>query len=204
MKRTRVALVGLLATFVAACVTINIYFPAAAADAAAEKIVDDIIGRDRQDPVPSQPEGDDKGAFLGSDNAPVIVFNPLEWLIPSAHAATPDFNVDTPRIRQLRAEMKARHEQLKPFYEDGKIGYTSDGMVTLRDGAQVALRERGLIKNLLAAENRDREALYQAIAEANGHPEWEGQVRSVFADKWIERAPGGWWFQAVGGEWRQK
>jgi uncharacterized protein YdbL (DUF1318 family) len=204
MKQTRLALIGLLALFTAACVTINIYFPAAAADAAAEKIVDDIIGRDKQQAPQPQPEGDDKGAFLAPIESTLFALNPLEWLIPSAHAASPDFNIDTPRIRQLRAEMKARHEQLKPFYTSGKIGYTSDGMVAQRDGAQIALRERGLINNLLAAENRDRDALYKAIAAANGHPEWEGQVRTVFADKWIERAPAGWWYQAVGGEWRQK
>ncbi|MBQ7626804.1 MAG: hypothetical protein IJS87_07110 [Rhodocyclaceae bacterium] len=51
-----------LALLLAACVTINIYFPAAAAEKAADKIIDDIWqtapGEDLPDqmPDPTQPE----------------------------------------------------------------------------------------------------------------------------------------------------
>lgn len=44
MQRTisRVSVVVTLAFLLAACVTINIYFPAAAAEKAADKIIDDV------------------------------------------------------------------------------------------------------------------------------------------------------------------
>jgi hypothetical protein len=32
------------------------------------------------------------------------------------------------------------------------------------------------------AENADRQSLYQAIANANGHPEWTTQIKSTFTD----------------------
>jgi uncharacterized protein YdbL (DUF1318 family) len=55
----------------------------------------------------------------------------------------------------------------------------------------------------VAAENADRAALYREIARANGHPEWEAEVRKTFAQRWIERAQPGWWVQR-GGAWVQK
>ena len=58
----RFALPGALALAGSACVTINIYVPAAAAEKAADKIIDDIWqtapGADLSDPMPdpTQPE----------------------------------------------------------------------------------------------------------------------------------------------------
>ncbi len=52
-------------------------------------------------------------------------------------------------------------------------------------------------------ENADRNRLYKEIAKANAHPEWEKDIRQIFAERWIGNAPGGWWFQS-GGKWLQK
>ena len=42
------------------------------------------------------------------------------------------------------------------------------------------------------------------IATANGHPEWEAQIRGTFAQQWIASARSGWWYQDAGGSWKQK
>ena len=42
MKRLTIVFPALLAMMVTACVTINIYFPAAAAEKAADKIIDEV------------------------------------------------------------------------------------------------------------------------------------------------------------------
>jgi hypothetical protein len=55
----------------------------------------------------------------------------------------------------------------------------------------------------VADDNRDRKAVYREVAVANGHPEWEGQIRDVFARQWIASAHKGWWYQS-GGSWKQK
>jgi len=55
----------------------------------------------------------------------------------------------------------------------------------------------------VADDNRDRKAVYREVAVANGHPEWEAQIREVFARQWIESARPGWWYQAGAG-WKQK
>ena len=43
-----------------------------------------------------------------------------------------------------------------------------------------------------------------ARSRANGHPEWEGDVRSTFAKVWAQEAPKGYWYQDAGGGWRQR
>ena len=184
----------------AACVTINIYFPAAEAREAAEKIVDDILGDEAQKP---EAGSDDQSMDL-RPNRPVYARNLLDLLIPPAEAAVPNFDVNTPAIRKLQASMKQRHTQLKSFYQSGAIGFTQDALVGIRDLSAVSLKQRGQLKNLVKAENNDRNQLYKEIARANGHPEWEKDVRSTFSKTWISNAAKGWWYQKSRGGWVQK
>jgi uncharacterized protein YdbL (DUF1318 family) len=114
------------------------------------------------------------------------------------------FDADTPAVRKLQAAMKQRHAQLKPFYESGAIGFTQDALVGIRDLNAVSLKQRGQLKNLVSAENKDRNQLYKEIARANGHPEWEKDVRDTFAKTWIGNAGKGWWYQNGKGAWAQK
>jgi uncharacterized protein YdbL (DUF1318 family) len=75
--------------------------------------------------------------------------------------------------------------------------------VVVRDATALALKDRVPVNSAVADENRDRKAVYREIAVANNHPEWEGQIRSVFAKQWVDSAKGGWWYQR-GGAWKQK
>jgi uncharacterized protein YdbL (DUF1318 family) len=69
----------------------------------------------------------------------------------------------------------------------------------------VPLAERAVVKRLVAEDNRDRSTLYAEIAKANGHPEWEADIRGIFARRWIERgAQPGWFYQDASGSWKQK
>jgi uncharacterized protein YdbL (DUF1318 family) len=200
MKVARIT--GLFAALLllAACVTINIYFPAAQAEEAAERIVNDILGKEQQ----PETSDDDKGALLMPGTEPSLGIALLDFLIPSAQAATPDFNVDTPKIRSIQAGMKKRHQSLTSYYASGAIGYTRDALVGIRDTSAIPLKERNRVKKLVAADNKDRNALYQAIADANGHPEWEPEVRATFMKKWVKGAESGWWYQDDGGSWKHK
>ncbi len=121
----------------------------------------------------------------------------------SAAWAQGNLEINTPAISQVRGAMQARHAQLAPHYASGAVGLTADGRVELRDAAAVPLAQRQAVQALVAQENGDREVLYREIARANGHPEWEAEVRSTFAQRWIERAQGGWYVQS-GGKWVRK
>ncbi|MCB1761170.1 MAG: YdbL family protein [Gammaproteobacteria bacterium] len=196
MREFKISLVAFLSLVLLACVTINIYFPAAQAERAAERIVDDILGK--------QPPAGDKGSLLERPLFQLYAARTLELLIPSAQAAQPDFNVDTPQIRQLQAGMKARIDQLRNHFASGAIGFTRDARIDVRDNGAIPLNQRARVSGLVKEENRDRDALYSAIARANGHPEWEPQVRATFAKTWIERAESGWWYQNSAGSWAQR
>jgi hypothetical protein len=46
--------------------------------------------------------------------------------------------------------------------------------------------------------------LYREIARANGKPEWENDIRNTFAQRWIDKAQGGWYYQNNAGAWTRK
>ncbi|MDO9064544.1 MAG: hypothetical protein Q7U25_04955 [Sulfuricella sp.] len=58
MRTLPMAMAVLLAATVSACVTINIYFPVAAAEKAADKIIDEVWQLKKQDdaPAPAKPD----------------------------------------------------------------------------------------------------------------------------------------------------
>jgi uncharacterized protein YdbL (DUF1318 family) len=138
----------------------------------------------------------------------------LRWLPYAVLAGTIGFalavhaqanlEIDTPAIASLKSSMQSRHAQLAPFYASGAVGLTRDGFVALRDAAAVPLAQRQQVNALVAAENQDRAALYREIARANGHPEWENDIRATFARRWIERAQPGWYYQTAAGAWARK
>ena len=114
-----------------------------------------------------------------------------------------NLEVDTPAISALKASMQQRHTRLATFYDSGAIGLTDQGLLAVRDAAAAPIAQRGDVNRLVAEENSDRLALYREIAQANGHPEWAGDVQSTFAQRWIDKAPSNWWVQRGGG-WSQK
>ncbi|HEY8354089.1 MAG TPA: YdbL family protein [Methylophilaceae bacterium] len=115
-----------------------------------------------------------------------------------------DLEINTPAITAIKESMKSQHQQLRSYYENGAIGQTRDGMVAVRDAKLVPLSDRQKLNSLVAAQNRDRSALYREIAVANGHPEWESEIRKTFAERWISKARPGWWVQDASGAWVQK
>lgn len=117
--------------------------------------------------------------------------------------AQADIEVNTPGVAALKQSMQTRHAQLAAFYASGAVGLAADGLVALRDASAVPLSARQTVNGLVAAENQDRKALYAEIARANGHPEWEAEIRNTFAQRWIQRAQPGWWVQS-GGAWTKK
>ena len=197
MNRANWMLVAVGAMGLAACVTINVYFPAAAAEKAADRIIDEVWGeegkREQRDP---QRQGSLR------DAAQVALRVLLDLAVPAASAQA-NLDISTPAVNALKDSMAARHPALAPHYDSGAVGLTDEGLVALRDPKAVALSQRPAVNQLVAAENRDRNALYRAIAEANGHPEWEPDIRATFARRWIERARAGWWFES-GGAWKQR
>lgn len=199
MKKLNAALIlGMLFT-VAACVTINVYFPAAAAERAAEKFVDDVLG-----------EPPREGQLLPSPgvHANVVLIaaaRVVEFFVEDAQAQQPEIEINTPQINAIKARMAQRQKlQLDSMFDAGAIGFSNDGLVTIRDRSAVPLSERRTMESVVADENRDRKAVYREIAVANGHPEWEKEIQETFAKEWVRNARKGWFYQNAQGAWQQK
>ena len=185
-----------------ACVTINVYFPAAAAEKAADKIIEDVWGGDASKPRTQSRQHDN--AFEPQQVLLAAAGTVLDLLVSPAHAQNADLNVSTPAIRALTQSMEARHAQLKKYYDSGAVGFTQDGLVEVRDQNLIPLPERNTARKLVAEENADRANLYREIATGNNHPEWEADIRTTFAERWISRASAGWYYQDASGAWKQK
>lgn len=133
-----------------------------------------------------------------------LLLIPLVFFMSTGVATAVDFEANTPAVTRLKQNMQQRHSQLAPLYDSGAIGLTHDGLIVLRDANAVPLSGRQSASSLVAAENQDRNALYREIALANNHPEWEGDIRSTFAQRWIASARPGWWYQQGNGSWQKK
>ena len=220
-KRIR-ALVLITIFSIGACVTINVYFPAAAVEKAADRIIRevwDVPQRPAQrPPQTSSGEEQSRPAFLNDAVVQVVRrgtsqagsrqhrFTPALsdlFLVTPAYAQA-DLTVSTPAINTLTASMKARHSQLAPYYTNGAVGPTATALVSIRDAKLLPLKDRNRVKKLVNDENTDRNALYREIAKANKHPEWEASIRSTFARRWIANAQSGWWYQKADQAWQQK
>jgi uncharacterized protein YdbL (DUF1318 family) len=225
MSRLVLPMKLLLAVLLAACVTVNVYFPAAAAQTAADQVIDQIT---RGAQPPAQPQGSNQGAgsnpdenrpqgatatsgktpFAARDAEPspalLALGAVLNALVPAAHAqGEANLDVNTPETRAIVASMAARYPQLTPYFTSGAIGFTADGHIDIRDANAIPLPERARVKTLVSEDNRDRDALYAEVAKANGHPEWKNDIQNTFARRWIAKAPAGTWYQE-GGAWKQK
>jgi len=185
--------------FLTACVTINIYFPAAEAEKIADEIIQDIQTLDLEKP---QAKIKPQSAFPAwKVSIYRFVDQAISVVIPSAHAEA-NLSVDSADIRRITADMRARFGELNPFYDQGVLAIQADGLLTTK--GKVSLKDRNKLNKLVAAENADRYKLYQAIANANGHPEWAKQIKSTFAQRWITNAQPSWWYQAANGSWKKK
>lgn len=196
----------LLFLVLTACVTINIYFPAAAAEEAARTIVRDVLQQqqDGADPAPKEADGDRSSQLEQASPVLLAVGHMLEVLIPAAHAANADININTGPIRAIRANMERRQKKLAPFYRSGAAGFDKRGLVAIRDMGAVSLKDRNRLKKLVSNENADRKKLYREIAAANGHPEWAKEVQATFAKVWRQEALSGYWYQNANGDWKQR
>ena len=204
----RFAKITLASLVIGACVTINVYFPAAAAEKAADQVIDAITGATgaRPQAAPATPPPTGATQYREPGVLVAALGKVLYAVIPAAQAQdAANIDVSSPEIRAIQSSMTARFSQLRKFFDSGALGLTQDGLVQIRDAASLSLPDRGLLNRLVAEDNKDRESLYSEIARANGPPEWAGDLRKIFARRWVERgAQSGWYYQNAAGAWVQK
>lgn len=212
MRKSLLCLTVLLLTTLAGCVTINVYFPKAAAEKAAGQFIGSVIDEDTpaspqdQKPAPAASSDDQAKPAQDAQHDQPLASRVMNFLIPAAYAAdTPNLRIHTPAVDAIHSRMRQRYRQtLHQLLDDGVVGFTHDGLVAVRDASSIPLAKRAEVNSTVAAANRDRKALYREIANANGHSDWEPKIRGIFAALWIEKAHSGWYYQSTGGTWKRK
>ena len=128
-------------------------------------------------------------------------------LSSGVYAATtpaPDVDVSTPAIVVIKKSLAARFKLLRSHLDSGAIGLTHDGLIAIRDLQAIVVNETLKVEAIIAEENKDRASLYREIARANGRPDWESDLKSTFAERWINRAAPGWYHRDSAGKWIRK
>ncbi len=197
MPIRRQLLLGLACLSVACVpVTVNITFPQEKLDSAASQIVD--MGRK---PPAEAPPAAPKGPGSGLDR----------WLAPlappEAVAETRSIEVaqaprtDTEEIRRLTAAQNARLGAVQQWMGRGCIGEGNQGLLEARPGQGCS----GDVGPLMAAENRDRQAIIDAFMRQNNIPGSDAsRVRASFTKAYRDRAQAGQWIQQENGQWVKK
>lgn len=181
------------------CVTINIYFPEAEAQQAADRIIDEVRGLTGD----GEPEASVVGPGAFRVRLMAAAGSALDVLVPAAHAQA-NFDASSAASRAIEQSLKARFPGIKPHLDAGAVGLTAAGVLEIRDRNAIALKDRNAVRQLVNDQNADWEALYKEIARINGQPEWIGQIRNVFAQRWVAKASPGWYYRDAAGTWRQK
>ena len=111
-----------------ACVTINIYFPAAAAEAARAPSCA-MCSNEPQEQAHLQP-GRTTNSRIHRRGAhwPLRSGVMMEALVAPAQATQADININTAAISAIRASMQKRQSRLAPFYRSGVIGFDNKGL----------------------------------------------------------------------------
>jgi uncharacterized protein YdbL (DUF1318 family) len=190
----------LMVFILSSCVTINIYFPAAAVEKAADRIVEEVWGEKGNKPEKQDKQTGPQSLLRQGLTFILAVLGPEE-----AYAEEPDINISTPAIRAIKESIKNRAGRIKPYLDRGNVGISKDGMLVIRSTEGLSLKEKAALKRLIKAENNDREALYREIAKANNFPpERVKDIKRIFAKSWKEKAGKGWWIESEDGKWYRK
>ena len=181
----------------AACVTVNIYFPAEAVRRAADEIVDDVYKSDDATSLPVML------TTAWAEFHPGAMLSSL--FVETALAQDVDININTPAISAIRSSLEARAPLLRPFYAGGNIGITNRGYLEIRSMTGLDIKSQADLKGLVDADNNDRRNLYYEIAVANSFgSEAVPQIETLFADSWRTKASPGWVIQNNDGSWTTK
>tara|TARA_R100000027_G_scaffold254_1_gene281 strand:+ start:9618 stop:9989 length:372 start_codon:yes stop_codon:yes gene_type:complete len=99
-------------------------------------------------------------------------------------------------LGQIRNQMAERLPAIDDLKEDGLIGESKDGLLSIR--GSISPEQRKMVE----AENKDRMTVYNAIAKQTGQP--VSKVQEQRAAQLAKTSAPGVWLQDAKGNWYQK
>ena len=182
--------VGICLFILTACVTINIYFPAAEVNKTAQEIVRDVRGSDAADLNKKEPEAK-------KEPGPVSLN-----LIGSQAWAGKELDVSNATIRTLKNRIKSNYPLLRNWLIQGVLGEGYNGFIIMKNEGGLNLKARVEAKRTMEEENSNRRALYAAVAKALDIPASQtDRIGKIFAKHWQETVPRGTWVEKAPGKW---
>ncbi len=182
--------VGICLFILTACVTINIYFPAAEVNKTAEEIVRDVRGEDAANLDKKEPEAN-------KEPGPVSL-----KLIDSRAWAGKELDVSNATIRNLKNRIKGNYPLLRNWLIEGVLGEGYNGLIVMKNQAGLNLKARVEAKRTMEEENTNRKALYAAVAKALDIPASQtARIAKIFAKHWQQTVPRGTWIETAPGKW---
>ena len=103
----------------------------------------------------------------------------------------------TPQVSTALVNRKARYESLRALKDAGVIGENNKGYVEV-------LKPNDQAQSIADAENKDRQIIYQTIAQQNGLEDALGTIEEVFAQVQYDKAESGEKVQEKDGRWISK
>lgn len=179
-----------IAAVCAACVTVNIYFPAAKVEKTADEIVNDVYGT-----------GDNGTSSFLSRAAEILA----ELAGPRDAWAQEATSVSNAAIRGLKNQLRSSHQALAQFYTKGNVGVANNGLVAIRGTQGLNMKQISVMRKNVDIQNSTRKSLYQEVAKALNQPSSQvPKIQKIFADQWRQDARQGWFVQDDSGQWRRK
>jgi len=192
---------------VAACVTINVYFPEKAIEDLSQQIEEEVQKKAAEiDEGQAPPEEQGEEPQTEQPGGSSGLFDSLLGISPAYAADVPAPEVSNPAIRKIIDSRAARAGRLGEFKAMGVIGENNQALVEIRALDTLEdLRLRSEVQKLVRAENDDRERLFKEIAAAkNVDLEQLPRIRETYAATLRANAAAGEWIQTADGEWKQK
>ncbi|HSN57172.1 MAG TPA: DUF1318 domain-containing protein [Candidatus Sulfomarinibacteraceae bacterium] len=199
------------AALLAACITINVYFPEAAVKELAQQIEDEVQRKAAGEPSPT-PVAEPTPTPMAEPaaGAPESL---LSWALSlgatTVYAAEDEVaapEITNPAIRKIIDSRAARLKAVNDLKAAGVVGESNQALLVIRNlDAIQGLKERADAQKLIKDENADREQLFREIAAAkNVEIAQLPQIRTTYAEALRDNARPGDWIQLPDGSWTQK
>lgn len=210
MKRTMALGLGCVAVL-AACITINVYFPEAAVKELSQQIEDEVQRTAAGEPAPTPaseatptPIAESGGGTSESLLSCILSLGATTAYAAQDQVAAPE--ISNPAIRTIIESRATRLDAITALKAAGVIGESNQALLVVRSlDAIQGLRQRAEAQKLVKDENADREQLFKEIAAAkNVDLAQLPQIRTTYAETLREKAHPGDWIQLPDGSWTQK
>ncbi|MBP7147425.1 MAG: DUF1318 domain-containing protein [Acidobacteria bacterium] len=209
MSRRMLLPLALAFALALACVTINVYFPAAEIKDLSERIekaVREQAAEQTGEPVPAEPDSGQDASPQQPPPAPQSLLDELLGGVAYAQREVPAPEVTNPAIRKLIESRAARLAALNKYKSAGAIGESNRALVEVRNlEAAGDLKARAELQRIVKAENADREELFKEMAAEKGVDTSQlDKIRETYAATMREFARPGDLVQMPDGSWKTK